>query len=135
MPFNEPLGFAKARTKARQYANDKERSSELLGNVLQKAVKHQVQLKGIWRDLILLYRMLKAWTTGDYRAMPWKTIVLGLTAVIYFLNPLDLVPDFIPGIGYLDDAVVLGFVMNSIRKDVSRYQEWEKKRESKVNSE
>ncbi len=64
--------------------------------------------------------MLKAWTTGDYRAMPWKTIVLGLTAVIYFLNPLDLVPDFIPGIGYLDDAVVLGFVMNSIRKDVSK---------------
>ena len=135
MPFNEPFGFANARTKARQYANDKERSGELLGNVLRKAVKHQVQLKGILRDLMVLYRMLKAWTTGDYRAMPWKTIVLGLTAVIYFLNPLDLVPDFIPGIGYLDDAVVLGFVMNSIRKDVSRYQEWENKRESKVNSE
>jgi uncharacterized membrane protein YkvA (DUF1232 family) len=133
MPFNEPFGFAKARKKARQYANDKERSSELLGNVLQKAVKHQVQLKGILRDLLLLYRMLKAWTTGEYKAMPWKTIVLGLTAVIYFLNPLDLVPDFIPGIGYLDDAVVLGFVMNSIRKDVSRYQEWQNQRESKVN--
>lgn len=128
MPFNEPLGFAKARTKARQYANDKERSTELLGNVLQKAVKHQAQLKGIWWDLMVLYRMLKAWTTGDYRAMPWKTIVLALTAAIYFLNPLDLVPDFIPGIGYLDDAVVLGFVMNSIRKDVSQYREWESKK-------
>ncbi len=85
--------------------------------MLQKAVKHQDQLKGILWDLMVLYRMLKAWTTGDYREIPWKTIVMALAA-IYFLNPLDLVPDFILGIGYLDDAVVLGFVMNSIRKDV-----------------
>ena len=125
MPLNEPPGFARAQSQARRYANDKKRSGELLGNVLQKAVKHQDQLKGMWQDLMALYRMLKAWTKGDYRAMPWKTIVLGLTAVIYFLNPLDIVPDFIPGIGYLDDAVVLGFVMNSIRKDVSKYLEWE----------
>jgi uncharacterized membrane protein YkvA (DUF1232 family) len=128
MPLDEPPGFAKARSKATHYAQDKKRSSELLGNVLQKAVKHQDQLKGIWQDLMALYRMLKAWTKGDYKKIPWKTIVLALAALIYFLNPLDIVPDFLPGIGYLDDAVVLGFVMNSIRKDVSKYLEWEEEK-------
>ena len=125
MPFIEPHGFARARSQARKYAQDKKRSSELLGNVLQKAVKHQVQLKSIFQDLMALYRMLKAWTKGDYTKIPWKSIVLALTALIYFLNPFDIVPDFLPGIGYLDDAVVLGFVMNSIRKDVSKYLQWE----------
>lgn len=128
MPFDEPPGFAKARSGARQYAQDKKRSSELLGKVLQKAVRHQDQLKGIWQDLMALYRMLKAWTKGDYKKIPWKTIVLALAALIYFLNPLDIVPDFLLGIGYLDDAVVLGFVMNSIRKDVSKYLEWEEEK-------
>ena len=125
MSFYEPTGFAKAQSQARQYAKDKKRSSELLGSMLQKAVKHQSQLKGMWKDLMTLYRMLRAWTKGDYRAIPWKTIVIALAAVIYFLNPLDLIPDFIPGIGYLDDAFVLGFVMNSIRKDVTKYLDWE----------
>jgi len=128
MPFDEPPGFARARSQAGKYAQDKKRTNELLGSVLQKAVKHQDQLKGILQDLMALYRMLKAWSRGDYKMIPWKTIVLALAALIYFLNPLDLIPDFILGIGYLDDAVVLGFVMNSIRKDVSKYLEWEEEK-------
>ena len=127
MPIRKPVGFAKAKSKAEQYARDKKRSSELLSDMMQKAVKHRQQLTGIWQDLMALYRMLKAWAKGDYRMMPWKTIVWALAAVVYFMNPLDMVPDFIPGIGYLDDAVVLGFVMNSIRKDVSKFLEWEQK--------
>jgi uncharacterized membrane protein YkvA (DUF1232 family) len=72
-----------------------------------------------------LYRMLKAWQRGSYRALPWPTIIWCLTAVIYFINPLDLVPDFIPGFGYLDDATVVGLVMNAIRKEVERFKSWE----------
>jgi uncharacterized membrane protein YkvA (DUF1232 family) len=128
MPIDEPRGFASARSQAGQYAQDKKRTNELLGSVLQKAVKHQDQLKSILQDLMALYRMLQAWSRGDYKKIPWKTIVLALAALIYFLNPLDLIPDFILGIGYLDDAVVLGFVMNSIRKDVSKYLEWEEEK-------
>jgi uncharacterized membrane protein YkvA (DUF1232 family) len=41
------------------------------------------------------------------------------------LNPFDVAPDFIPGIGYLDDAVVLGFVVNSIKKELERFLRWE----------
>jgi len=127
MPISEPFGFAKAKTKAEQYARDEKRASKLLSDMMQKAVKHRHQLTNLWQDLMALYRMLRAWTKGDYRTMPWKTIVWALAAVVYFMNPLDMVPDFIPGIGYLDDAVVLGFVMNSIRKDVSKFLEWEQK--------
>jgi uncharacterized membrane protein YkvA (DUF1232 family) len=50
---------------------------------------------------------------------------MALAAVIYFLNPLDLIPDFIPGIGYLDDATVIAFVFSSIRKDLLKFLDWE----------
>jgi len=69
--------------------------------------------------------MLKAWSKGDYQSLPWKTIVLSLATIIYFVNPLDVVPDFIPGVGYLDDAVVLGFVVNSIKKELNKFLRWE----------
>jgi uncharacterized membrane protein YkvA (DUF1232 family) len=71
--------------------------------------------------------MLRSWARGDYKGLPWKTIVTAMAAVLYFLDPLDIVPDFIPGIGYLDDAVVLGFVVHSIRSDLEKYLEWESK--------
>jgi uncharacterized membrane protein YkvA (DUF1232 family) len=45
--------------------------------------------------------------------------------VIYFLNPFDVSPDFIPGVGYVDDAVVLGFVASSVKKDLVRFLRWE----------
>ncbi|MFN8005858.1 MAG: YkvA family protein [Terriglobia bacterium] len=110
----EPPGFAKAQSQAERYAGDKRRSNQLLGEMLQKAVKHRGQIKGMWTDLMALYRMLRAWTKGDYRAIPWKSIVLALAAILYFVNPFDLAPDFLPVVEYLDDAVVLGFVMNSL---------------------
>jgi uncharacterized membrane protein YkvA (DUF1232 family) len=72
-----------------------------------------------------LYRMLRAWSKGEYRHVPWRTLILSLATVIYFLNPFDIAPDFIPGVGYLDDAAVLGFVISSIKKELDTFLEWE----------
>ena len=40
----------------------------------------------------------------------WK-IILIILAVLYILNPFDLIPDLLAGLGWLDDAVVLGFLL------------------------
>tara|TARA_B100001013_G_C24302433_1_gene321343 strand:- start:368 stop:538 length:171 start_codon:yes stop_codon:yes gene_type:complete len=54
---------------------------------------------------------------------------MGLGAVIYFLNPIDLSPDMIPGIGYVDDVSIIAFVLNSIRADLQQFLEWEARRD------
>lgn len=125
MSTQTPRGFAQAQSQAESAARDKNKTKELLQDALNKAYQNRNQLKAIWEDLMAVCRMLKAWSKGDYQSLPWKTIVLSLATIIYFLNPFDMAPDFIPGVGYLDDAVVLGFVVNSIKKELNEFLRWE----------
>ena len=125
MSTQQPRGFAQAQNQAESAARDKNKTKQLLHDALNKAYRNRAQLKSVWEDLMAVCRMLKAWSKGDYQSVPWKTIVLSLATVIYFLNPFDVAPDFIPGIGYLDDAVVLGFVVNSIKKELDKFLRWE----------
>ena len=125
MSTQPPRGFAQAQSQAESAARDKNKTKQLLHEALSKAYRNRTQLKSVWEDLMAVCRMLKAWSKGDYQSVPWKTIVLSLGTIIYFLNPFDVAPDFIPGVGYLDDAVVLGFVVNSIKKELERFLRWE----------
>jgi len=120
-----PRGFAQAQNQAESTARDKDKTKQLLQDALNKAYRNRNQLKAVWEDLMAVCRLLKAWSKGDYQSVPWKTIVLSLATIIYFLNPFDVAPDFIPGVGYLDDAVVLGFVVNSIKKELEKFLRWE----------
>jgi len=125
MRTQPPHGFAEAQNQAESAARDKNKTKQLLQEALNKAYQNRNRLKAVWEDLMAVCRMLKAWSKGDYQSLPWKTIVLSLATIIYFLNPFDMAPDFIPGVGYLDDAVVLGFVVNSIKKELEKFLRWE----------
>jgi len=125
MSTQPPRGFAQAQSQAESAARDKNKTKDLLHDALNKAYRNRNQLKSVWADLMAVLRMLRAWSKGEYQSLPWKTIVLSLATVIYFLNPFDVAPDFIPGVGYLDDALVLGFVVNSIKKELETFLRWE----------
>lgn len=60
---------------------------------------------------------------GRYR-LPWKTMAALSGALAYFLSPLDVVPDFIPLSGFIDDAAVLGLVFGVAEVDLRRYCQW-----------
>ncbi|GAB4388098.1 MAG: hypothetical protein Kow0025_05310 [Thermodesulfovibrionales bacterium] len=72
----------------------------------------------------LLFRMLWDYRSGAYRAVPWKAVAMAAAAVLYFLSPVDLIPDFIPGVGYADDALVTWLVMGAIREALRAYCEF-----------
>ena len=46
-------------------------------------------------------RMLTSYIQGDYREIPWKSLLLLIGALIYFIMPIDLIPDFIPASGLI----------------------------------
>src|SRR5687768_3907202 len=73
----------------------------------------------------VLGRLIKAYALGQYREVPWKTILLIVAAIVYFLNPLDLVPDLIPLTGLTDDFAVLLWVYNSVSNEVEKFLLWE----------
>src|SRR5688500_10572310 len=55
----------------------------------------------------VLGRLIKAYATGQYRNIPWRTILIIAAAIIYFINPIDLLPDLIPALGLTDDFGIL----------------------------
>jgi uncharacterized membrane protein YkvA (DUF1232 family) len=76
--------------------------------------------------LFIFSRLSRAYASGEYKAIPWKAVMTILAAIIYFLNPIDLIPDFIPGLGLTDDFSVLLWVYNSVSTEVVKFLEWEK---------
>ncbi|MCW8981135.1 MAG: YkvA family protein [Altibacter sp.] len=72
----------------------------------------------------LMMAMVKDIKKGSYSNVPWFTIATIVMALLYVLNPMDLVPDFIPGIGYLDDLAILSIGIGWIESDLHRYLDW-----------
>lgn len=68
--------------------------------------------------------MIKSFVNGSYRAVPFTSIAAIAAALIYLLNPIDVIPDFIPLVGFIDDAFVLDLCMRMINKDLEAYRRW-----------
>jgi uncharacterized membrane protein YkvA (DUF1232 family) len=47
-----------------------------------------------------------------------------VVALVYVINPLDIVPDAIPFIGAIDDAAVVALELALMRKDLHKYRQW-----------
>src|SRR5215831_13438274 len=87
--------------------------------------KPKLKPRRILSDLAALGRMLRAWTGGRYQKVPWPTLLAIVGGAVYFFSPIDLIPDFIPVIGYLDDATVIALAVRAMRRDLGRFLDWE----------
>jgi len=118
------LGWRRIR-KAVNVLHDRGQTDESVSAAVDKAEQHRGAIANIWEDLNSLVRIVRNWRSGDYREVPWRTLVFSTAAILYFLDPMDLVPDFIPVVGFIDDAAVIAWVMRAIRSDVSKFRDWE----------
>ena len=105
--------------------NDPEGTRNLYLETMKKADRNKGILSSVWNELTALFRLLKAWVDGSYRDVPRQTIALIVGGLLYFLSPIDLVPDFLAGFGLLDDAVILGWIIKTVRDEVEKFTDWE----------
>lgn len=100
--------------------------------VVRKAdeIKYKFESKGplhrFIKDFQLLMQLVRDYWSNQYRAIPWWAISGVVFALLYVLNPADLLPDFIPGLGYLDDAMVVSLCLMMIEKELKKYSEWKR---------
>jgi uncharacterized membrane protein YkvA (DUF1232 family) len=82
-------------------------------------------IRRIWDEALALFRLIHAYYTKEYRDVRPGSIILGIAAVLYFLWPLDIVPDALPLAGWLDDAAVFSLVLNRLRSEIGKFLDWE----------
>ncbi|MCJ7683936.1 MAG: DUF1232 domain-containing protein [Desulfobacteraceae bacterium] len=83
---------------------------------------------GLWNRLIenfkLLYSLIKDYWKGEYREVsPWSILVF-IAGIIYIISPIDIIPDFLPLVGQIDDALILVLCMYFLEKDLYKYNAW-----------
>lgn len=126
---DEPKGWRSAREKAERLANQVQKVRTLADKASKKVGEHTDKLKSISPDLKTSVDLIRDYVNGSYRDVSTRTYIYVLGAVIYFVNPFDLIPDFIPGLGFVDDTTILVWVMAQVKKEFDKYKEWRSGRE------
>ena len=108
------------------------------GRLVLLLTKLGMKLKSVsWKDvnaaaakekLLVLGRISRAYASGQYREVPWKTMAMIVAALVYFVMPIDLLPDLMPITGLTDDVAVLVGVYNAAAVEVDKFLLWEKNR-------
>lgn len=83
------------------------------------------KFKQLFDVALTLVRLVRNYITGDYRQIQTSTIISGLAVLLYVLSPIDLVPDFIPVLGFLDDLSLISWFMGKFQIEISNYRQWE----------
>jgi uncharacterized membrane protein YkvA (DUF1232 family) len=118
--------LARSERRASGILKDPEKTEALGQDAAEKAGAHRIDLGDAFEDLQTLLRLLHAYARGEYRVIPTATIVAVAGAVVYFVSPVDAIPDVIPGVGLVDDAAVIYFVIRAIASDLDDFRLWER---------
>ncbi|QHL88556.1 DUF1232 domain-containing protein [Nibribacter ruber] len=120
--------FKRILAKAEGYVKQPSRLKDLLNDAYKKASekKDVGTIAGeVFENLQTLGRLIKAAVNKEYTGLPTSTIVGGVGVILYFLMPIDLIPDWLPVVGFLDDISLLAWFMTSIKSELERFQAWE----------
>ena len=124
MKARAALTFEQAMRRAGAYVGRRGRMGRLLELAGWKSEQHYANLLGAWESLQIFFRMIRARMGGRYSAPP-ETILMMVAAVLYFVSPLDLIPDSVPVFGFLDDISVIGYVAKVNLTAISNFRKWE----------
>ncbi len=116
------------------------RSKERLKNLATQAVRKlsgtaSMRIDRVRDELILCIALVRSWIHGEYDGVSRQTIVAVTAALLYFVVPLDVIPDFLIGVGFIDDASVVGYVMTMLAAEMDTFRRWQEReieREDKV---
>ena len=133
---NTNINEEKAKEALNDYASKvgEEDVKETLGkeDEIKKLFKRVKVLAKYCNDLCEIFELLRDRVAGVYKETPWTTIAALTGALLYVLSPIDLILDIIPGIGFLDDAIVIGLAIKLALSDLEKYRVWKARRKEQT---
>lgn len=120
--------FALAMGLAAKISYSKSRVYRLIQHAFEK-LKDESSKQSIQSDVMLkvstLVRMLKAYYKGEYKKVPSGAIMRIVGGLVYFVWILDVIPDFIPLLGFADDVAVIIWIYNGLSQELEEFESWE----------
>lgn len=87
-----------------------------------------INVRGKFEEMIkilsVMISMLSDYKNGTYREIPVGSVAAVVIAVLYFINPFDVIPDIVPGVGYADDAFIVLLALKLVQTDLDAYEKW-----------
>ncbi|MFD2518014.1 YkvA family protein [Salinimicrobium flavum] len=91
---------------------------------IEDKFRNNNSMSGYFEKAKSMFSLIRDYWSGNYRQVPWKTVAAVAGALLYVLMPLDLIPDFIPIAGFLDDAGVIAACLTLVNDDLVEYEKW-----------
>ena len=118
--------FARALADAKAHANEPERLRTLFEEASRKAAAVPRDPFGdSWPYVQTMLRLVRAYFRGEYRNVSRDDLLWIITALNYFVDPFDLIPDEVPFLGFVDDATVMSFTLARTRQTLDDFMTWE----------
>jgi uncharacterized membrane protein YkvA (DUF1232 family) len=121
--------FKMALSKAASLLGRKGRMLSLLASFAYKLKDvewNRLNGQDVKEKFFVIGRLFKAYTLGKYRTIPWKPLLIITAAMIYFVSPIDLIPDVLVGVGFTDDFAILLSVYSAASDELNKFITWEK---------
>jgi uncharacterized membrane protein YkvA (DUF1232 family) len=119
--------FKKSLGKASSLSNNTTGLLQLLKKTLTKT--QELGMSGVVNEIkdkiYILSKITKSYASGEYKEIQLKSLIIIVASLIYFLSPIDFVPDFIPILGLTDDLALLSYVLKTIADEIERFEIWE----------
>lgn len=113
-----------ARNRAAEIVRSPEKLREMVAEAREKADSAggaTSPLSAVIEDLKTMFDLLRAVARGNYRLQK-ETLILIAGAVLYFVIPIDVIPDFIPVAGFIDDAAVIAWVVKTCKTEIDLFR-------------
>lgn len=73
------------------------------------------------KDFMDLIDMAKAIKSGSFKVSTWSASVI-IATIVYVVSPIDAIPDFVPVLGWLDDVAIVGYALEKLSEELSRFR-------------
>jgi uncharacterized membrane protein YkvA (DUF1232 family) len=128
--YEKPALRSEAFARALREAKLRVAGSGGLRSLSEKAAKEAAslprnRLKGNWPYLQTMLRLVNAYERGEYQQVSNDDLMLIVAALNYLIDPFDFIPDAIPFLGFVDDAIVVEFVTDKTRQTLEDFMVWE----------
>jgi uncharacterized membrane protein YkvA (DUF1232 family) len=124
--ITQSAAFRRAASDAEAYVSDPKRLRKLIEDAIGKInVIPRGPFGETWPYLLAMVRVVRDYQRAEYRDLAAAKLLIIIAAIIYFVSPFDVIPDWIPVLGHIDDAFVVSLALKSVRTDLDTFMAWE----------